>query len=52
MGVYERVPRSHMSTTGGKLIKTRWIDINNGDFKTPNYRSRLVGKEFKTYADD
>ena len=41
-----------MTTTGGKLIKTRWIDINKGDMKTPNYRSRLVGKEFKTYADD
>ena len=52
MGVYERVPRSHMSTTRGKLIKTRWIDINKGDSKTHNYRSRLVGKEFKTYADD
>ena len=44
MGVYEHVPRSHMATTKGKLIKTRWIDINKGDSKCPNYRSRLVGK--------
>ena len=27
-------------------MKSRWIDINKGDDKTPNYRSRMVGKEF------
>ena len=26
--------------------------MNKGDAAHPNYRSRLVGKEFKTYADD
>ena len=26
----------------------RWIDINKGDTENPNYRSRLVAKEFKT----
>ena len=49
MGVYTRVPRSTMN---GKIIKTRWIDINKGDSVRKKYRSRLVGKEFKTYADD
>ena len=49
MGVYTRVPRSTMN---GRIIKTRWIDINKGDSVRKNYRSRLVGKEFKTYADD
>ena len=27
-------------------MKSIWIDINKGDDKTPNYRSRMVGKEF------
>ena len=49
MGVYDRVPRSQLR---GKLIKARWIDINRGDISCPNYRSRLVGKELKTSADD
>ena len=52
MKVYERVPRSVQRACGGKVIKTRWIDINKGDARRPNYRSRLVGKEFNTYADD
>ena len=52
MQVYDRVPRSEMLKRQGKIIKTRWIDVNKGDAQSPNYRSRLVGKEFKTYADD
>ena len=27
-------------------MKSRWIDINKGDDQNPNYRSRMVGKEF------
>ena len=49
MGVYDRVPRSQLR---GKLIKTRWIDIHKGERLRPNYRSSVVGKELKTYADD
>ena len=30
----------------------RWVDVNKGDEAAPNYRSRLVGKEFKTTPDD
>ncbi len=26
----------------------RWIDVNKGDEASPNYRSRLVAKEFKS----
>ena len=37
--VYNKIPRS-------EIIGTRWIDINKGDDQNPNYRSRLVGKEF------
>ena len=29
-------------------METRWIDINKGDDENPNYRSRMVGKEFNT----
>ena len=28
-------------------IGTRWIDTDKGDAKSPNYRSRLVAKEYK-----
>ena len=47
MAVYSKVPRTEAVTNGCKVISTRWIDINKGDDKKPNYRSRLVGKEIK-----
>ena len=52
LGVYRTVPRSHQKSTGGKVIGTRWIDVNKGDASEPNYRSRLVGREFNVYKDD
>ena len=52
MGVYDRVPRSEQAQTKGKIIGTRWIDTNKGDFDNPRIRSRLVGKEFRTGPDD
>ena len=33
-------------------MKTRWIDIDEGDADTPNYRSRLVAKEFNDGAGE
>ena len=44
MGVYEKVHKS--LAIGHKVIKTRWIDVNKGDTASPEYRSRLVGKEY------
>ena len=44
LGVYERVGRSEQVRTGGKVIGTRWVDVNKGDSESPNYRSRLVGR--------
>ena len=44
MGVYEKVPRSQ--AVGCTIIRTRWIDVNKGDILSPDYRSRLMGKEF------
>ena len=52
MKVYERVPRTHLATTGGKIIGTMRIDTNNGDADHPNVRCRLAGKEFRTGPDD
>ena len=52
MKVYDRVPRSEQLKTGGKIIGTKWIDVNKGDIDHPDIRSRLVGKEFRTTPDD
>ena len=36
-----------MKSQGLKVIGVRWIDINKGDSEHPDYRSRLVAKDFK-----
>ena len=52
MNVYEHVPlRECISTTGKPPIGTRWIDTNKGDAESPNYRSRLVAKEYRVTVD-
>ena len=43
MGVYTKVRKESWM----KVISTKWLDINKGDEVLPNYRSRLVGCEFK-----
>jgi len=49
MGVYTKVPLEKCwAETGRAPIDVRWVDINKGDDNSPNYRSRLVAKEFKT----
>ena len=52
MGVYERVPRTEQKKIGGKIIGTKWIDVNKGDMDNPKIRCRFVGKEFRTGPDD
>ena len=32
--------------TGKRPIQTKWVDVNKGDEENPEYRSRLVAKEF------
>ena len=44
--VWVKIPRSTAKKNGWKIVKSRWIDINKGDDQNPNYRSRMVGKEF------
>ena len=47
--VYEKVTIDECwRTTGAGPIGVKWVDINKGDTKCPNYRSRLVAMEFKT----
>ena len=50
--VYDKIPRHQALRKGWKIIKTRWIDINEGDDANPVYRSRLVGKEFNNSQMD
>ena len=48
-GVYEKVDLAEAwQATGKGPIAVRWVDINKGDSEHPNYRSRLVAKEFNT----
>ena len=44
--VWKVIPRVEAERNGWKVIQTRWIDVNKGDKENPNYRSRLVAKEF------
>ena len=44
--VCEKIPRRLAKERGWEIVRSRWIDINKGDDKKPNYRSRMVGKEF------
>ena len=51
--VYSKVPISDcIRLTGKQPIGSKWIDINKGDAKTPNYQSRLVAKEIKRGPSD
>ena len=43
MGVYEKVDLQECWPIG-----VRWVDISKRDSSNPNYRSRLVAKEFNT----
>ena len=52
MGAHTRVDKSEVEANNGKLVVVRWVDVNKGDMASPNYRPRLVGREFNTYKDD
>ena len=48
MGVWEAVPEAQcLERTGRKPISARWVDINKGDDRSPNYRSRYVAREIR-----
>ena len=50
--MWQPISRDEARRRGWKVLKTKWIDINNGDEDTPNYRSRLVAKEFNDGAGE
>ena len=51
-GVYVKFPiHECWQTTSKGPLGVRWVDINKGDEARPNYRSRLVAKEFCTDVD-
>ena len=50
--VYKRVPRSNVRETSGKMVSEKWLDTNRGDKSAPNYRSRLVAREFNQGKGD
>ena len=48
MNVYEYVPlRECINAIGKPPIGTRWIDTSKGGNEAPNYRSRLLVKEYR-----
>ena len=51
--VYDIVPIDECwRETGRRPVDTMWLDTNKGDQKTPEIRSRWVGKEFNVSARD
>ena len=51
--VYSKVPINQCwDRTGKKPIAVRWVDINKGDEKDPQLRSRIVAKDFNDRVRD
>ena len=47
-GVYEKVDMQRCwDETGKNPLAVRWVDIHQGDDPKPNYRTRLVAKEYR-----
>ena len=46
--VWRKTTRKKALDQGYRIVGTRWIDIDKGDESRPEYRSRLVGKEYNT----
>ena len=45
--VYDKVPAQQVEAENGIVIDTKWVDVNKGDERDPNVRSRLVGREIR-----
>ena len=50
--VWRKTSRAEAARQGCKFIGTRWVDVDKGDDKSPDYRSRLVAKEFNTGQEE
>ena len=40
LGVYRKRPRTWATDRGIPVVPTKWVDVNKGDAKQPEYRSR------------
>ena len=49
LNVYRKRPRHWATDKGILIIPTKWVDVNKGDARQPEYRSRLCGKELKRW---
>ena len=47
--VYRKRPRNWAKDKGIHVIPTKWVDVNRGDDKRPEYWSRLCGIELKRW---
>ena len=52
LGVYRRVLRAMIKQVGGNIVSVKWFDTNKGDRDFPNFRSRLVAREYNGSKDD
>ena len=51
--VYEKCDiKDCINKTGRSPTSVRWVDVNKGTEEKPNYRSRLVARDFKVKGDD
>ena len=50
--VWRKIPRGEANRQGCKIVGTRWVDIDKGNEKIPDYRSRLVAKEFNNGEEE
>ena len=51
--VYTQVARDEaIRLTGRAPIAVKWVDVNKGDDEEPNYRSRLVAKDYRRKGED
>ena len=50
--VWVKMRKEEAIKEGYNIVDTRWIDTDKGDEAKPNYRSRLVGKEFNTGPEE
>ena len=44
--------RAMIKQVGGKIVSVKWLYTNKGDRGFPNYRSRLVAREYNGSKDD
>ena len=50
--MYAYATRSEQEQCLGEILGVRWLDVSKGASEEPEYRSRLVGREFAIGKDD